>query len=226
MSQAVAAPIMGDMILASGKSADCASTSRRAVLAALAVIPATAAVSAVPVHSLADSWTLALRDYRAADAAYINYLANVWNPLQEELERLTPRPPYKIRVERERGGPVEVAHSSAKPDRWMWEPTPEGRAAGKELSERWAAWHVEYERHAARLGQAAAEEEENRLYDRFQEAEERLMLTPAPDVAAVLVKIDLMCADPHRDRQIENERFIKRDLQYLAALAPAGTLLA
>lgn len=217
MSQAVAAPITGDPILAPGKSAHSA-VSRRAALTALAAVPAVAIVSSSPAHSAADNWTLALRDYRAAEAAYHGHIANVWNPLVEKLERLCPLPPSSVTIERADKRRDVFTYNRAKPDAWMWHPTVDGRAAGGKLTAQWIEWEQRYSRLKEQHCHDAIDDDNTRLYERFREAEDRLMLTPAPDAAAVLVKLEILWADEFRERQEENERYIKRDLQQLAAL--------
>jgi len=215
MSQANAAPITGDTILAPGKSGRSA-VSRRAALTALAAVPAVAVAGTLPAQAAPDTWTLALRRYRAAEAAYHGHLANVWNPLVEKLDRLCPQPPISITIERTDKRREVFTYNRAKPDAWMWHPTVNGRAAGEKLAARWIAWDHRYELLKARHRHDAIEAEDKRLYECFQDAEDRLMLTPAPDADAVLMKLEILWADQFRERQEENEGHIKRDLQRLA----------
>lgn len=217
MSQADAARITGDTILAPGNS-DRSAVSRRAALTALAVVPAVAV--ALPARGAVDSWTLALRDYRAAEAAYHGHLANVWNPLLEKIEkRCGPPPSLSVTIERPNGRPDTFVYRPGKPDAWMWHPTVAGRAAGEKLTAEWAAWEDRSDRIRAQFNFDAVDNEDKRLYARVEEARDRLMLMPAPDAAAVLMKLELMWGDPLYERSDEDERLITRDLQYLAALS-------
>ena len=216
MSQAVAAPITGDPILAPGKSGRSA-VSRRAALSALAVVPAVAVASALPAQAAPDNWTLALRHYRAAEAAYCGHLANVWNPLLEKMEkRCGAPPPLSVTIERPDGRPDIFRYQMNNPNAWMWHPTVAGRAAGEKLTAEWAVWEDRYAKIEEQHNFHAVDNEDKRLYAAFQDAEDRLMLTPAPDAAAVLMKLEILWADQFSERQAETEVYIKRDLQRLA----------
>ncbi|UZW55950.1 hypothetical protein NUH86_03920 [Sphingobium sp. JS3065] len=221
MSQANAARITGDTIFAPGKS-DHSAVSRRAALTALAVVPAVAVAGTLPAQAAPDNWTLAVRAYRAAEAAYHGHLANVWYPLLEKVEkRCGPPPSLSVTIERPNGRPDTFVYRPAQPDAWMWHPTVAGRAAGEKLTAEWAEWHERDARTKDQFGFDAVDDEDKRLYACVDEARDRLMLTPAPDAAAVLMKLEIMWDDPLYERSEENERLITRDLRLLAALGDA-----
>ncbi|MFD1105067.1 hypothetical protein [Sphingobium olei] len=214
MSQADAAPITGEPVLTGGKST-AVTVSRRAAIGALAVLPV-ATVAAPSTSSPAALWRDALRAYHSAEADYLGHLNNVWNPLMVRLEQLCPMPPMHEIVERN-GRPLKVVYKSAEPDSWMRLPSVEAREVGRKLAAQWSTWSEGYGARQAEYNFWEIEQEDLRLYDLYQEAQDRLMRMPAPDAAALLTKLEIIWADEYQDRQIENERLIRRDLQRLAA---------
>lgn len=219
MSQADAARITGDpvvvggnSVLSTGKIKNAAVLSRRAAIAALAVAPMAAAAASVAVP-VEDSWTLALRRFRKAEAEYNTHVATSWNPLHEELEKLCPLPPHSVSSEPRPGFRVTFIYNSQKPDAWMWQPTVEGRRIGEKLSAEYALWRETYSRESERLGEARIQVENDRLYDAMNAAKDQLMLMSAPDAAAVLTKIELMWENKYAEREEENEHLIIRDLR-------------
>lgn len=197
-----------------------AALSRRAVIGALAVAPVAATASSA-INVPADGWAAALRRYRKAEAAYETHLATVWNPLQERLSEICPQPPHSVSSELRPGLRVTATYNAKRPDAWMREPTVEGRRIGEKLSAEWAEWFIRYQEAEERLGAAAIDEQDTRLHDALLAARDDLMLMHAPDAAAVLSKLEIIWDNPYEERQEENERLIRRDLQALAAINPA-----
>lgn len=228
MSQAVAAPSTGDPFLKGGKSANATGTprgnigrqspSRRAVLAGMLLAPAAAAIPTVVAASDNTSmWDEALRGWRKADADYDAFLTELWNPVQEELERRTPAPARSFSITTASGKTVTYDLVATDPDCYARSPIPAISNPGRRMAEEWREWNVQYEAVAAELNFDALYDEDNRLLDLRLEARDRLMNTPAPHVAAVLAKLEIMWEDRHKDREEENELIVMSDLRRLAA---------
>ncbi|WP_278986355.1 hypothetical protein [Sphingobium yanoikuyae] len=225
MSQADAAPITGDTIVTGGKSAlptvksnGLAVMSRRGALGALALVAAP--VAAVPLATASDNastWNEALHAWRKADAAYDAFFDKIWNPVQVELERRTPEPARSFSITTASGKTVTYDFVSSDPDCYARNPIPAISNPGRRMAEEWREWHIQYKAVAAELNVDALYDEDNRLYELRLEARDRLMNTPAPHVAAVLAKLEIMWEDRHKEREEENELIVMGDLRRLAA---------
>lgn len=137
MSQANAAPITGDTILApdmsAGNIAD-ASPSRRAFFAGVLLAPvaiASPVIAHPSIWKLANpagaggGWKAALARYRAIDAAWDQFLATEYNPAIAELDRRAIAPPPGFTITAKSGREVFYLHDPANPEMWSGSPIPQ-----------------------------------------------------------------------------------------------------
>lgn len=183
---AAAAPITGAPSRAPGFSEDLSAT-RRAALGAMiagAALAVPAIAHAHPAQSLTE-WDRVRIRMEAAKARSDKFRAEVFDPIEAQLNRRAPRPPMYFAIRAESG---EVARYHLYP--WALDayqdhvatPIRQGAAA---LAARWRAWESAKDA----LGYDAIQKQFGELEDAWGELEDQLILMPAPHHAALLWKI-------------------------------------
>jgi hypothetical protein len=176
---------------------DSSQTSRRAMIGALAIAPAlgfsmTSAAAASPSTL---EWDSAHAAHLAAVHSYGDHETNVRTPAYAELNRRAPVPDRKFTVPIEGGRSVTLSFDPAEPDLWVNHPSPAFREPAVRAREAWFSFVAAHDAAEADLKLEQIEEESERLHEATIMAEDRLFETPAPHIAAVLVKLDLLWRD-------------------------------
>ncbi|WP_010544276.1 hypothetical protein [Sphingomonas elodea] len=181
-----AAPITGAPSRASGFSEELSAT-RRTVIGAMIAGAALAVPARAHAHSAQPltEWDRVRLRMEAARARSETFKAEVFDPIEEQLNRQAPRPPMYFEVQATSG---EVARYHLYP--WALDayqhhvasPIREGAAA---LAERWRAWQSAKEG----TGFHVVQKQFGELEDAWAELEDQLMSMPAPHHAALLWKI-------------------------------------
>ena len=197
MSQTNFAPNTGQYGFVPAKSAGIVGEkfpSRRAVLAGLALVPAVAAISPPTRAARPSEWKEALARWRAAEAAWDDFLDGTYNPAIEELDRRAPAPPPNFTVTAKSGATQLYFYDRANPDEWTRNLSSLISEPARVLHDRWmqydrdrnAAWQ------ALRIDELSAEED--RLAAASTEARYKLMSTPVGNAAEMLQKIEIAWA--------------------------------
>ncbi len=214
MSQAVAAPNTGELNFVSGKCADLATASRRALLTSLIAAPI--AVSAAPAQAaIYSEWKAALAIYRAIDAAWNHFLATTYNPAVAELERRAPVPPSGFTVTARSGKKVVYTHDTANPDMWANSVIPAISKPGKRLADQWAEWRERRAQTEAELCFRQIDEVDDRYSKELYAARNRLIAATVDTAAELLEKLEVLWEDGIDADTFKDEVF--RDLRRLAA---------
>jgi hypothetical protein len=159
------------------------------------------------------AWDRALAAYRAAVTASDEHYRLVEEPAIEEAER---RAPFA-------GCYFEDTAKSGQTVRHRWDPKDpngyEGLPPGSVLTikarEVRRAWEAHQQARQA-LGMDAIAEQSNALYTAITPAEDALFETPAPDLAGVAVKLDLLWNDD-RDQIPSYQELVRADVRRLSS---------
>lgn len=154
----------------------------------------------------------ALAAYRAAVKASEDHYRLVEEPAEDEVQRRAPFHGCTFYHTATNGKTVGHRWNPNEPDGWDYGP-PNSILAQKAQAVR-AAYEAN-QRAREQMGMAAISEESNRLYSAINPAEDALFQTPAPDLAAVAVKLDLLWNDD-RDPIREYEKLVREDVRRLS----------
>jgi hypothetical protein len=186
-------PEMGE----TGISGEISHLSRRGLLSAVAAVGAGTAL-VLPAIALAsdtvrpaDEWRAALLNYQRAVAASDRHYERVVAPLHDELERL-PRPVANFSISYPNGGTYLIGIDPDDASQYMEEADPQIREGAARARAEWKRHAADRDRLIRDPKRAEAEQEETRLSLEAVFAEDRLFQTPAPDLAAVLTKLELL----------------------------------
>ncbi|WP_203309621.1 hypothetical protein [Sphingomonas beigongshangi] len=158
------------------------------------------------------AWDRALAAYRAAVAASDRHYADVEKPANEKLQRRAPFAGCFFEVTDQTGRTVRHRWSPNDPD--AYETMPPGSVHAAKAREVKAAWQA-HQRAASTLGMDAIRKRSNELYEAIGPAEDALFQTQAPDLDAVLVKLDRLWSE--RDYNIpEYSDHVMADVRRLA----------
>jgi len=137
-------------------------------------------------HAARSLWDKTLAERDAAKQALEHHNATVYDPLHEELDRISPRPDLHFEIEALSGQVARYQVDATNLHGWddHWSPVYRRKAA--EVREAW----LTYRSHSERLGADAAGKESDRLCDAQCEIESTLIQMPAPDRAALLWKLE------------------------------------
>ena len=157
----------------------------------------TTIVAAVPQVSQSDWYEmLATRDSSARDLKHYN--DTVLLPLEDELERTSPRPDLCFVIEAMSGQVARYPVPANDLHRWDNHWSPLVRRKAKEVREAWLAYRAVCDR----LGWDAACAESERLCSIQCGFEHELVIKPAPDLAALLWKLEhLFGAEAREDHE-------------------------
>lgn len=155
----------------------------------------TSIVVAAPRDSHTDWYeTLAARDSSVRDLKHYNDTV-LW-PLDEELERTSPRPDLCFVIEAMNGQVARYPVPANDLHRWDNHWSPLVRRKAKEVRESW----LDYRAVCDRLGWDAACAESDRRCTVQCDFERELVIKPAPDLAALLWKLEyLFGAEARKD---------------------------
>ena len=183
-------------------------TSRRAVIGAIAALPAAGLVAAVPATALASAngakWYALKADYLAAVEARDAYDRKIMRPA-EDAYRAECRQPPKLLMKvgsPENGGTIEMSGAyimtsdapQAVPGTILAAETLRLRKLVEEHDAECAAIH---EKHRI----SEMEERYEVLWTRARDLEKRLMAAPSPDYAALGFKIETQFGDGQMDQE-------------------------
>ncbi len=146
------------------------------------------------------TWGRALAAYHAASKASDDHWARVEKPAWDHLQSKYPHPGRSFTVPEVYGMRASLHWYDDKPDAY------EGCVA--EVRDAARAHRAKIEAHSAaceRLQFARIRRESDEHLERIFRAEQRLFETPAPDLAAVAVKLDLLWADEREAMPTYNE---------------------
>ncbi|MBB4086269.1 hypothetical protein [Sphingomonas carotinifaciens] len=145
--------------------------------------------------SARDLWYKALAEQEAAKQALEHYNSAIYDPIYEEIERISPRPDLCFEIEALNGQITQYRVDPTNLHAWddHWSPVFRRKAA--EVRDAWLA----YRRDSERLGADAAGLESDRLCDVQCAIENGLIQTPAPDCPALLWKLEKLFGPEARD---------------------------
>ena len=134
----------------------------------------------------------ALAAYRAAVKASDDHYRLIEEPAEDEVQRRAPFSGCTFYHTASNGQTVGHRWNPKDPDGW------ESGPPGSILAQKARAVRAAYEanqRVRVQMGMAAIGEESNRLYRAVTPAEDALFATPAPDLAAIRTKLELLWND-------------------------------
>lgn len=176
-------------------------TSRRSIMAALAALPIGAilpfgTVEAAPaLRRERVAWDAAVSAFDAAKAAYRKHWEGVMKPALDAYDAIPGPPPRSFTVHCN-PTPFEMGFDpKAKHLTWELEPVREIREAGLKLRAQWAEYEEACHQTRLSLDLETLNQQNEMLCDAECDAERTLFATPAPDLKAVLCKMELMWAD-------------------------------
>ena len=146
------------------------------------------AIQSIPTTNRDPSarWENAMAAFDSARLDYDLYHGTIWNPLSDELDRISPRPDLSFEIEA-RNGQVARYHVAAnRLDEWDDHVSPVFRAKAAAVREAWLD-HLDARK---RLGYDAATDEVERRCDWMCDRESELIKLPAPDCTALLWKLE------------------------------------
>lgn len=133
-------------------------------------------------------WAAAFAAMEEAKARHDHHTELVWRRLGQELSAAAPRPDLWFEVAAQSGQVARFDVSSDDPHAWDNHVSPIFREAAGKVRDAWLA-------HAAardRLNWEVIAEENEALCGRHADAEDELVLTPAPDLSALWWKFDFI----------------------------------
>jgi hypothetical protein len=158
------------------------------------------------------AWDRALAEYQAASDASDHHWRTVEEPMCDEIDRRAPHP----------GAFFTVPARSGQVGRLPWYPDPTAYAGqGPTIYAAAKAHHAKMEawkQAAADLQRDAISERSDELQDACSDAETRLFHTPAPDLAAIRVKLELLWGG-ERDRLPDYDALVMADVRRLCGEA-------
>jgi hypothetical protein len=154
----------------------------------------------------------ALAAYRAAVKASDDHYRLVEEPAEDEVQRRAPFLSCTFYHTASSGKTVGHRWNANDPDGWECGP-PNSILAQKARAVRTA--YEANQRVREQLGMAAIGDESDRLYRAINPAEDVLFATPAPDLAAVQIKLDLLWKDD-RDQIPAYQDLVMADVRRLS----------
>lgn len=155
----------------------------------------------------------ALAAYRAAVKASEDYYRLVEEPAEDEVQRRAPFHGCTFYHTATNGKTVGHRWNPNEPDGWDYGP-PNSILAQKAQAVRTA--YEANQRAREQMGMAAISEESNRLYSAISPVEDALFATPAPDIAAVQIKLGLLWND-ERDPIPAYQDLVMADVRRLSS---------
>ena len=200
-------------------ASECPTTSRRAVIGALAVTPAMAfAPSAIAAsHNADNAWELARHRYEQAKAEYERFYETVLEPAEDDAARRVARPDLKFSLPKGDGSFTELQAKPWDLDEWCQNPY-FAKYVGP-IRDCWRAYLIEKERVESELGIPAIQRKYNEIEKAFFEAEQALIETATPNAAALAYKVAVM-REATEGCEFSDEQFgiIAADANRLAAV--------
>lgn len=132
------------------------------------------------------AWDELLAKRDAAKRAYDDYDAAIWRPLADELDRISPRPDLTFEIEARSGQVARYFVPANDLHAWDNHFSPLFREKAARVREAWLAHRAVCER----LGWDEACVESERLCAIQCELEGKLILMPAPNVSALMWKLE------------------------------------
>ena len=134
----------------------------------------------------ATCWDGAMSAYQAAKSAFDHFDATVWQPLADELDRVSPRPDLWFEVEAQSG--QKARYQVPANDLHAWDNHISATFQTKAAEVR-RAW-LDHKAAQERLGYNAATDQVERLCNLMCDRERDLLLMPAPDRSALMWKLE------------------------------------
>jgi len=141
------------------------------------------------------SWAQAFEKFAAADRAFEEYRALVWEPLAATMDERAPRPDLWFEVTAKSGQTARFHVSPSKLGEWDDHIFPVFRKKGAAVRDAWLAYRAICED----VGWDAAGQEMDRLCNERGDYESSLIETPAPDQTALLDKLYRLFGPEARD---------------------------
>lgn len=178
------------------ESEQASASSRRAVITALAALPAAALLplgtleAAPALRREQEAWDLALAYLDAAKAAGRRHWEGLLKPALDAYNAIPGPPPRSFACYG-----VHLGFDPERCDQWASEPDQEVREGGLKLKAQWAAYLKAQQDMRSSLNLVALNFENECLCSVECDAEIELFQTPAPNLRAVLFKMELMWAE-------------------------------
>jgi hypothetical protein len=176
-------------------------TSRRGMLAALAVtamaVPAAASVlpaAAITLTNERAAWDAAFAVWQEAERVDAAYDASFYHPASEQVDRIAPRPDMAFTITATNGHSATYRWLPSQPDAYE-DCFPQMRNAAAAIRRAWKAHCSARERYGMDDIETRSEELGEIAYD----AKWKVFHTPAPDVAALLWKLEHLFGEDERD---------------------------
>jgi hypothetical protein len=193
-----------------------AEASRRALIGAMVGLPIVAAVAAIPAPAAAtkSDWPGAYARWQAADAAWDDHTAKIYNPAVEILNDLEPTPPGSFTHVARNGQSATYYIDRSNPTEWDGVPGIIGRL-GKQTQDAFFAWNERQKAKRQEIGFSAIEDEDVRLCDVMVEARKAAVSTRVASLSELAEKADFI-SDQYGD-SVDDWIFdeIRADIRHL-----------
>lgn len=145
-----------------------------------------ATIAAVGGSTVADLWDDAMSAFQSAKSDFERFDRAVWQPLADELDRVSPRPELWFEVVAQSGQRARYQVPANDLHAWDDHVSATFRRRAAEVRRAW----LDHKAAQERLGYEAASDEVERLCNLMCDRERDLLLMPAPDHRALLWKLE------------------------------------